>query len=161
MVNDDERRPQRLCRLRPGAGPARVICARDRRDDIIAYHVQGRVTLQNLMDAVESALDLGLAEHAVWNVVDGDLGDLSIGELGVAMSLMFSGPWAPRKCAVLMSFDSGSSLVGATRLATVADLQGFGHRVRTFADRAEALQWLGRRERSTLPAHPDSQAEVR
>ncbi|MBN2195449.1 MAG: hypothetical protein JW751_21705 [Polyangiaceae bacterium] len=127
-------------------------CRRDPHRDLIVYEVRGRATFRNLADAVESAIDLGLAEFALWNVTDGDLTGLLLGDIEDMVVQLLDGPWAPRKWAILTGV--GPSLAVAGVFVDFAEDIGCCDRVKVFTRRESALDWLGIGEHPAPPAVP-------
>ncbi len=154
MTFDEDRAgPQPIGRFRAHGAAAPVSCGRDSFHDAIVFVLRGEVTVLDLTDALDRALDLGFAQCVVWNVVDGDLSRLSLDQLEAVVARVLAGPWEPRKWAILGA--PGPSLAAAAMLASMAEGEGFGERVEAFVDRAAALDWLGSLERPTTPAAPD------
>lgn len=132
-----------------------MTCGRDPHHDLVVYQVRGKVTYRQLRDALEQAIDLGLAELTLWNVESGDLTGLLLGDIEELLTDVLVGPWAPRKWAIFTG--TGPSLAVAGVFADAAAEDGFEGRVKAFVHQAGALEWLGIREQPTIPASPDAE----
>ncbi len=152
---EDQSKPLPIGRVSPRASVARVTCRRDPHNDAVVWALHGKVTSRDLKTALDRALDLGLAEFVIWDIVDGDLTELSLRELEAIAAEVVAGPAAPRKWAILGA--PGASLAAATVLVAAAEDRGFGDRVEAFVDRDAAYEWLGFRELPTTPAAPDAE----
>ncbi len=154
MNFDDHRAGARpIGRLGAHGAAASVSCGRDSCHDAIVFVLRGEVTVRELTDAFDRALDLGFAQCLIWNVVDADLSKLSLDQLESLVERVLAGPWEPRKWAILGA--PGPSLAAAAMLAATAEGEGFGERVEAFVDRVAAFDWLATQERPTTPADPD------
>jgi hypothetical protein len=154
-ADDDPLRPALLCQARLGDGTGEVTCQRDPRNDLVVYQLRGKVTYGNLADAATDAIELGLAESVLWNVIFGDLTGLLLGEIEETIVRVLRGPWAPRKWAILTG--TGPSLAVAGLFADVAADVGLEGRVKAFVHHDRALEWLGIQDRPTIPAPAGAQ----
>lgn len=127
----------------------------DHHRDAVVCVLRGRVTFPDLIDASDRALDLGLAQGVLWNLVDSDLGRLSLYQIESVIPRVLAGPSAPHRWAILAV--PGPSLAAAAVLVTVAEDKGFGDRVHAFADSNAAFEWLGSLATSTMSASPDTE----
>ena len=154
-IGEDPRGSLPIGRILPRPSAAEGTCRREPHNDAVVWALQGKVTFSRLEAALERALDLGLAEFVIWNIVDGDLTELSLRELEALVTEVLNGPAAPRKWAILGA--PGASLAAAAVLVAAAEDRGFGDRVEAFVDRDAAYEWLGFRELPTTPAAPDAE----
>ncbi len=156
---DRYRAQQPIGRLtsRPASSP--VQCRRDDARDLVFFTVRGRSTLRDLTAALTRSLDFGLTEKVLWSLEEGDLGALSLAELEAFIGEAFSGPWAPRQCAIVGGV--GPALAAAAVLCALAEARGFTARVEAFVDRSAALEWLGVPEDPSDPAPPESSTFAR
>ncbi|MBN2196407.1 MAG: hypothetical protein JW751_26585 [Polyangiaceae bacterium] len=153
MAHDDPFPPAPLARIHLRAPDGEVSCARDPRQDLVVYQVRGKVTYRQLKEALERAIDLGIAERVLWNVVGGDLTGLLLGDIEELVTDVLIGPLAPRKWAILTG--TGPSLAVAAVVADVAAEDGLEARAKAFVHHERALEWLGIQEHPTIPAPPD------
>jgi len=131
-----------------------VQCRRDGPRDLLVFTVRGRVTSRDLNAALTRSLDFGLAEKVVWSLAEGDLAALSLAELEAFIDDAFSGPWAPRRCAIVSG--TGPARAAAAVLCALCEARGFAARVEAFFDHGAALEWLGVPEDPSDPAPPAS-----
>ncbi len=127
----------------------KVTCKPGSCDDLLVFSLRGRVTLRDVVEALEQSLEFGPPDHVLWSAVDGDLSGLSLSELGTLVACVLGGDWAPRRWAILA--DRGPTLAAAALIEAFAGEQGAEGRVMAFRDREAALEWLGIRERPTTP----------
>ncbi len=130
----------------------KVTCRLGSSDALLVFSVRGRVTLRHLIEGMERSLEYGPAELALWNAEDADLSDLSLSDLGTLVTSVLTGPWAPRRWAILA--DRGPTLAAAALIESFAGERGAEGRVMAFRDRESALEWLGIQERPTTPSPP-------
>ncbi len=130
----------------------KVTCRLGSSDDLLVISVRGRVTLRHLIEGLEQSLEYGPVALALWNVEDADLSGLSLADLGTLVTCVLTGPWAPRRWAILA--DRGPTLAAAALLESFAGDRGAEGRVMVFRKREAALEWLGIQERPTTPAPP-------
>jgi hypothetical protein len=117
---------------------------------LVVWTMVGKVTFSSLLDALDRACELGLAEAVLWDAADADLTGLTQRDIERVVRALFEGPWAPRHWAILAS--SGDCLAACAVFAGMADDLGFGERFSAFLDRNDALTWLGCGSAPTTPA---------
>ncbi|HOU92764.1 MAG TPA: hypothetical protein PLU22_17040 [Polyangiaceae bacterium] len=139
-------------RTRDGAAGPTVTCSRDPHEDLLILKVRGRARMDDLTDAQERALDHGLVELLLWDVIESDLSGLSLDQLDELVTSVLTGPWAPRRWAIVTA--RGASMAATSVIETLASELGEGGRVMGFRELTAALEWLGVRESPTVPAPP-------
>lgn len=142
---------------RPASSPVR--CRHDPARDLVDFTVRARPTLRELSAAVTRSLDFGLAERVLWDLEAGDLRGLSLAELEAFVDEAFSGPWAPRQCAIVGGV--GPALAAAAVLCALVESRGFPARVEAFVTRDDAFAWLGLSEDPPDSPPPESSTFTR
>lgn len=153
------REQQPIARLTARTASSPVQCRHDASRNLVVFSVRGRSTLRDLTAAVTRSLDFGLTERVLWDLEAGELGALSLAELEAFVDEVFSGPWAPRHCAIVGGV--GPALAAAAVLCALAESRGFPARVEAFVTRDDALAWLGLSEEPNDSPPPASSTFTR